>query len=91
MIETYVDFATNEDIRLATDRANEVIKTAESAGWMMIQCQLLQTKDPEEDSVMNTYSIVFQRTKEVKIKQKFELGGEHAYKEPSAEEVSMGK
>lgn len=89
MIETYIDFATCDDLRVATDRANECIKIAEDAGWNMIQCQLIQAKDNADD-VMSTYSLVFQRTKEVKARQQFEFGGEHAFKEQSTGEIPLG-
>ena len=89
MIETYVDFATSDDLRFATDRANGAIRIAENAGWSMIQCQLIQAKDNDDD-VMSTYSLVFQRTKEIKARQQFEFGGEHAFKEQGSGEIFVG-
>lgn len=63
MIETYIDFARSLDLRMATTLSNEQIKTNENAGWMMIQCQLMEVKDAEGD-LSYTYTLVYQRTKE---------------------------
>lgn len=89
MIETYVDFAYGDTLLNATTRVNEVVKMNEAAGWNMIQCQLitLEDKDLEKPFV---YSMLYQRTKEVKARQQFEFGGEHAFKEQSAGEIPMG-
>ena len=90
MIETYVDFASSEDIREATDDANLVIKRNENAGWNLIQSQLIQSCDEEDKFPKFIYSMVFQRTKEIKARQQFEFGGEHAFKEQSSGEISLG-
>jgi hypothetical protein len=81
MIETYIDFVSSSDLRLATTKANEQIKTNDKAGWTMIQCQLLESSDEFEIKSF-TYSMVYQRTKE-------KIVGNYATEEQSARAVSL--
>jgi hypothetical protein len=83
--ESFIDYCAAPDILSATARVNELVKINEDAGWMMIQCQLLQHES------MFIYSTVYQRVKEQIVKKSCEqLIGEYAAQKQSSGEIPVG-